>query len=86
MLIAFQNNNELTAYEELNCLFDWNRTPMSPLGNIGAVYINLPRRAQHLHPPLRQSIYGGKGAILTSTPQIFCISDHKILYVWHLPP
>jgi hypothetical protein len=68
MLRTSRNNNKLTQYKKMNYLFDWNRTPMSPLNNKGKVYIKHPRRAQHLCPPLRQSIYGGKGDVLPSTP------------------
>ena len=40
MLRISRNNNKLTAYEELNGKFDWNRTPIAPLGTIGMLFIH----------------------------------------------
>ena len=39
MLRTSWNNNNLTAYEELNGKFDWNRTPIAPLGTRGMLFI-----------------------------------------------
>ena len=39
MLRTSRNDNNLTAYEEIKGSFDWNQTPMTPLGNKGVVYI-----------------------------------------------
>ena len=39
MLRTLQQNNSLTTDEELNGHFDWNATPMAPLGNRAAAFI-----------------------------------------------
>ena len=41
ILRTSRNISKLTAYEEIKGVFDWNRTPMAPLGNKGVVYITL---------------------------------------------
>ena len=40
MLCTSQNNNKLTAYEELNGTFNWNRTPIALLGTRGMIFIH----------------------------------------------
>ena len=40
MLRTSRNNNNLTAYEELNGKFDWNRIPIAPLGTRGIIFIH----------------------------------------------
>ena len=40
MLRTSRNNNKLTTYEELNGKFDWNRTPIAPLGTGGLLFIH----------------------------------------------
>ena len=40
MLRTSRNNIILTAYEELNSKFDWNRTPIDPLGTRGMLFIH----------------------------------------------
>ena len=40
MLCTSRNNNNLTAYEELNGKFDWNLTPIAPLGTRGMLLIH----------------------------------------------
>ena len=40
MLRTSCNNNKLTAYEELNDKFDWNRTPIAPIGTRGILFIH----------------------------------------------
>ena len=46
MLRTSRNNKNLTAYEELNGKFDWNRTPIAPLGTRGMLFI---------HPDIRNT-------------------------------
>ena len=40
MLHTSRNNNKLTAHEELNGKFDWNWTPIAPLGTRGMLFIH----------------------------------------------
>jgi hypothetical protein len=39
MMRTSRNNNDKTAYEEIHGAFDWNKTPLAPLGNKGMVYL-----------------------------------------------
>ena len=40
MLRTSRNNNKVTAYEELNGKFDWNRTPIASTGMRGMLFIH----------------------------------------------
>ena len=40
MICTSRNNNKLTAYEELNGKFDWNRTPKAQLGTREMLFIH----------------------------------------------
>jgi hypothetical protein len=39
MLRTLRKESTENAYEELHGVFDWNKTPLAPLGNKGMVYI-----------------------------------------------
>ena len=39
MLRTSRRDNKITAYEELHGPFDWNRTPLAPLGTKGMVFV-----------------------------------------------
>ena len=39
MLHTSRRDNKITAYEELHGPFDWNRTPLAPLGTKGMVFV-----------------------------------------------
>ena len=40
MLRTSRNNNNIISYEELNGKFNWNRTPIAPLGTRGMLFIH----------------------------------------------
>ena len=44
MLRTSRNNNNIISYEELNGKFNWNRTPIAPLGTRGMLFIHPGRR------------------------------------------
>ena len=45
LLRTSRRNKKITAYEELYGKFDWNKTPLAPLGTKGVAYIDPDVRA-----------------------------------------
>ena len=58
MLQTSQQNNKITANEELNRPFDWNKTPMAPRGN-NAVAIMAPDNHNTYSPNAEESYVVG---------------------------
>ena len=66
MLRTSQNNKNLTAYEELNGKFDWNQTPIAPLGTRGMLLTTPTAAAHSLHIAMRHSLWEERGTTIAS--------------------
>ena len=81
MVLTSRRNSTISAYKDMEGPFDWNRTPIAPLGSKAVVYAE-PDERPSWGPHARDAFYVGRAPLKTSLKRrtlTFNWSSHTII-------
>ena len=77
MLRTSRRNINISAYEDMEGVFNWNKTPLAPLGSKSVVYAE-PSKRPSWEPHARDAFYIGRASLHYSLNKCYMCDTHGI--------